>query len=258
MIRIYKENEIEILRQSGKILSKVMDELKKEVKPGITTKYLDKVAEELIFSLDAKPSFKGFNGFPAALCTSINEEIVHAIPSQRKLKLGDILSLDLGVRFKGYCTDMAITVPVLNPSGTDLAVLDASGRIKKLLWVTEEALGLGIEEAKPGNHLEDIGYAIQHYVEKQGFGIVRELVGHGVGKEVHEEPEVPNYGHLGKGPELKQGMVLAIEPMVTVGDWHIKKSQDGSAYKTVDNSLSCHFEHTIIISKKCPEILTKL
>jgi len=257
MIRIYKENEIEILRQSGKILSKVMNELKKEVKPGITTKHLDRVAEDLIFSLDAKPSFKGFNGFPAALCTSINEEIVHAIPSQRELKLGDILSLDLGLRFKGYCTDMAITVLVVDPSSqTKAGSLDK--KVKKLLWVTEEALGLGIEEAKPGNHLEDIGYAIQHYVEKQDFNVIRELVGHGVGKKVHEEPEIPNYGRLGRGAELKQGMVLAIEPMVTIGDWHIKKAQNGSAYKTADNSLSCHFEHTIVICKKGPEILTKL
>ncbi len=248
MIRIYSENEIEILRQGGKILAKIIEELKKEVKPGVTTKHLNKVAEDLVFSWGAKPSFKGFEGFPSALCTSINEEIVHAVPGKRKLKEGDILSLDLGIRFEGYYTDMAITIPI--------------GRIdkktRKLIKITKEALKIGIKQTKPGSHLGDIGYAIQKYVEKNGFNVVRELVGHGVGKKVHEEPKIPNYGNPGQGPELKVGMVLALEPMVTVDDWQVEKTKDGWGYKTVDNSLSAHFEHTITITSKGPKVLTQL
>ncbi len=253
MIRIYKENEIEILRRGGKILAKIVEELKKRVKPGITTKHLDEVAEDLILKYGAEPSFKGFNKYPAALCASINEEIVHAVPSDRRLKQGDILSLDLGVRFEGYCTDMAVTISI--------------GKIdrekKKLIKVTKKALELGISQAKHGNHLEDIGYEIQKYAEKHGFNIVRELAGHGVGKKVHEEPQILNYGNpstklRARSPKLKAGMVLALEPMLTVGDWHIKQTKDGWGYKTADNSLSCHFEHTIVITKKGPEILTKV
>ena len=248
MIKIYNENEIEILRQGGKILAKIIEELKKEVKPGVTTKYLNKVAKDLVFSWGAKPSFKGFKGFPAALCTSINEEIVHAVPGKRKLKEGDILSLDLGIRFEEFCTDMAITIPI--------------GRIdkktRKLIKITKEALKVGTKQTKPGNHLGDIGYVIQKYVEKNGFNVVQELVGHGVGKKVHEEPKIPNYGKRGTGPELVEGMVLAIEPMVTVGDWHIEKTKDGWGYKTIDNSLSAHFEHTIAITPKGPKILTRI
>ncbi len=248
MIRIYNEKEIEILRQGGRILAKIIEELKKEVKPGVTTKHLNKVAKDLVFSFGAKPSFLGYEKFPAVLCTSINEEIVHAIPSERKLKKSDILSLDLGIRFEGYCTDVAITIPV--------------GRInketKKLIKVTKEALKIGIKQTQPSNHLGDIGYAIQQYVEKNGFNVVRELVGHGVGKKVHEDPKIPNYGNPGEGPKLKTGMVLAIEPMITIGHWKLKKTSDGFGYKTKDNSLSAHFEHTIVITSKGPEILTKL
>ncbi len=247
MIRIYKEKEIEILRRGGKILAKIIEELKKQVKPGITTEYLNEVAEDLILKYGAEPSFKGFNKYPAALCASINEEIVHVAPSNRRLKQGDILSLDLGIRFEGYCTDVAVTIPIRK----------VDKKTKKLLNVTEEALNIGIEQARAGNHLEDIGYEIQKYAEKNSFNIVRELVGHGVGKKVHEEPQIPNYGKRGIGPELVEGMVLALEPMVTVGDWHIKPTKDGFGYKTVDNKLSCHFEHTIVIIKKGPEILTQ-
>ena len=248
MIRIYSENEIEILRQGGKILARIIKELKKEVRPGVKTKYLNKVAKDLVLSFGAEPSFEGFDEFPAVLCTSINEEIVHAIPGKRKLKEGDILSLDLGIRFEKYCTDMAITVPV--------------GKInketKKLIKITKEALKIGIKQAKAGNHLQDIGWAIQNYAEKNGFNVVRELVGHGVGKEVHEAPKIPNYGNPGQGPKLKQGMVLALEPMVTVNDWHVEKTKDGFGYRTLDNSLSAHFEHTIAITSKGPKILTKI
>lgn len=248
MIKIYSENEIEILRQGGKILAKIIEELKKEVKPGVTTKYLNKVAKDLVFSWGAEPSFEGFEGFPAALCTSINQEIVHAVPGKRKLKEGDILSLDLGIRLEEFCTDMAITIPI--------GKIDKKTR--KLIKITKEALKVGIKQAKPGNHLGDIGHAIQKYVEKNGFNVVRELVGHGVGKQVHEAPRIPNYGSPDEGPELKSGMVLALEPMVTVGDWHVEKTKGGFGYKTVDNSLSCHFEHTIAITPKGPKVLTKI
>lgn len=248
MIRIYNEKEIEILRRGGRILAKIMDELKKEVKSGVKTKYLNKVAEDLVFSYGAEPSFLGFNSYPAALCTSINEEIVHVLPSDRILKNGDILSLDLGVRYQGYCTDMATTIPI--------GKIDK--KIKKLIAVTKKSLELGIKQAKAGNHLGDIGYAIQNHAEKNNFNVVRELVGHGIGNKVHEEPKIPNYGKKGTGPKLVEGMVLAIEPMITIGDWHIEKCEDGFGYRTKDKSLSCHFEHTVAITKKGPIILTKI
>jgi len=248
MIRIYNQQEIEILRRGGEILAKIMEELKKKVKPGLTTKYLNKVAKDLVISYGAEPSFEGFQNYPAALCTSINEEIVHVLPSDRELKEGDILSLDLGIRFRGYCTDMAVT----------LAVGKISKEARKLIMITKKALDIGTKQARAGNYLGDIGWAIQEYAERNSFNIIRELVGHGVGKEVHEEPQIPNYGEKGKGARLKKGMVLAIEPMLVIGDWRIEGTKDGFGYKTADSSLSCHFEHTIVITQKGPEILTKL
>ncbi len=248
MVRIYNQDEIEILRQGGKILANIMEELKKEVSPGVTTKYLNRVANDLVFSCNAQPSFLNYDGFPASLCTSINEEIVHAVPSKRRLKSGDMLSLDLGVRFKGYCTDMAVTV----------GVGEIDNQKKKMIKATHQALTSGINQARPGNYLGDIGYQIQRQAEKNGFNVVRELVGHGVGKEVHEDPQVFNFGNPGEGLALKSGMVLALEPMLTAGDWRIEQAQDGFGYITADNSLSCHFEHTIVITKRKPEILTKL
>jgi len=254
MIRIYKENEIKIIRQGGKILAKVVDILRKKAKPGVTTQYLNEVAKDLIFSYKAEPSFENYNGFPAALCSSINEEIVHAVPSKRKLKQGDILTLDLGIRYpvggpsRGYCTDMAITIPIG----------EITKQIKKLIRINRKALNVGISQAVEGNYLGDIGFAIQRYIEKQGFNVVKELIGHGVGGEVHEEPDVPNYGFPKTGAKLKPGMVLALEPMVAIGDWRIKKTEDGFGYKTADNSLSCHFEHTIVITRSSPEVLTEL
>ncbi len=246
MVRTYNENEIAIIHEGGKILARIMKELEREVRPGIKTKYLNKVAEDLVFSFRAQPSFKGFNGYPSVICTSINEEIVHVVPGDRELKEGDIVSLDLGIRYKGYCTDMAVTVPV--------------GKItkekEKLIKVTQEALYKGIEQAKPGNYLGDIGWAIQQYAESQGFNVVRELVGHGVGKEVHEDPQIPNYGEQGTGLKLVKGMVLAIEPMFCIGNWQIEKCEDGFGYRTKDRSLSAHFEHTIAVTQKGPKILT--
>jgi len=247
MTNIYTEQEIKVLAEGGKILAKILKTLAKKVKPGITTNYLNKVAEDLIFSFKAQPSFKGFNNFPAALCVSIDEEIVHGVPGQRILQDGDIVSLDLGVRYKGYCTDAAITI----------AVGKINAKTKKLIAVTEKSLQIAVKQAKAGNHLEDIGWAIQNYVEKNGFNVIRELVGHGVGRNVHEDPQILNFGEKGEGTEIREGMVLALEPMVSMGNWRIKKAGDGFAYKTVDNSLSAHFEHTIAITKKGPKILTK-
>jgi len=247
MINIYTEKEIKTMREGGKILAKILKALSKKVKPGITTAYLNRVAEDLILKYGAKSSFKGFNNYPAALCTSVNEEIVHAVPGKRVLKNGDILTLDLGIRFKGFCTDAAITVPVGK----------VDKKVKKLIEATKKSLEIAIEQSKSGNHLEDIGWAIQNYVEKQGFGVIRELVGHGVGKEVHEDPQILNYGEKGTGHELVEGMVLALEPMVSMGNWRIKKGEDGFSYKTLDNSRSAHSEHTIAITKRGPKILTK-
>jgi methionyl aminopeptidase len=186
--------------------------------------------------------------FPACLCTSINEEIVHVAPSERILKKGDILSLDLGVFYKGFNTDMAITIPVgeISPEG------------RRLIRTTKKALKRGIKKIRPGNTIGDIGNTIQRYVESQGFNVVRELCGHGVGKEVHEEPQILNYGKRKSGPEIKEGMVLCLEPMVTVGDWHLKKTKDGFGYETVDGSLTAHFEHTIAVTKNGTEVLTNL
>ena len=257
MIKLYNEEEIQVMRKGGEILAKIMEELKKRVKPGITTKGLDKVASDLIFSAKGEfasggkiqPSFKGFNNYPAVLCTSINEEIVHGLPSERKLKQGDILSLDLGIRFKGYCTDLAVTIPVGK----------VDKRVAEIIEVTKKALDIGIKQCKAGNSLNDIGSTIQKYVESQGFNVVRELCGHGIGKEVHEDPQILNYGGApsSDGVKLKPGMVLALEPMVVMGDWRIEKGKDGFSYKTKDNSLSSHFEHTIAITKKGPIILTR-
>lgn len=247
MVNIYKQWEIEIMQEGGKILAAIMEKLKKEVKPGVTTKYLNKVASNLVFSYNAEPSFLNYDGYPAGLCTCINEEIVHVLPSERKLKSGDMLSLDFGVRYKGYCTDMAVT----------LGVGEIDKQKKKMIKITKKALICGIEQAYPGNHLGDIGYAIQRQAEKNGFNVVRELVGHGLGKEVHEQPNVFNYGNPGEGLKLKSGMVLALEPMLTAGDWRIKETKDGFGYKTRDNSLSCHFEHTIAITNQGPKILTE-
>jgi methionyl aminopeptidase len=256
MITIKTQREIEIMREGGKILAKILEELEKKVRPGINTKELNRLAESLIFKSGARASFKGYKNtkdgivdpYPAALCTSINEEIVHCLPSKRVLKEGDIISLDLGIFYKGFHTDMAITVPV--------------GRIspeaQRLIRVTKKALKRGIKEIKPGNHLGDIENAIQKYVESQGFNVIRDLCGHGIGKELHEDPQILNFGKKGTGPELVEGMVLCPEPMVAVGDPTIKRAKDNIGYQTFDNSLSAHFEHTVVVTKNGAEVLTRL
>lgn len=248
-----------MMAEGGKILAKIVKDLSKKVKPGITTKELDRAAEALIFSFKGECSFKGYEGYPACLCTSINEEIVHAVPSDRILKEGDILSLDLGIFYKGFHTDMAVTLPVGK----------ISPEAKKLIEVTKKALEIGIEKVKIGNCFGDISKAIQKYAESQNFGVVRELCGHGIGRKLHEDPQILNSVSMSKETadqveyegeariKLKEGMVFCLEPMITAGDWHIKKPAGNFAYKTKDNSLSAHFEHTIAITPSGVHILTK-
>lgn len=248
MITIKTEQQIELMRQGGQILAKVMSEVAREVKAGVTTKYLNKVAEDLISKSGAKPSFKHYEGFPDAMCISVNEEIVHVKPSNRILKEGDIVCLDLGVKYKGYHSDMAITV----------GVGKISDEAKRLIEVTKESLKIGILNAKAGKRFGDAGSEIQKYVESHRFGVVRDLCGHGIGKQLHEDPQILNYGKPGTGEEIKKGMVFCIEPMVTVGDWHIVKASDSYGYKTRDNSLAAHFEHTIAITNNGTEVLTEL
>ena len=266
MINLYTEKEIAIMARGGKILAEIIRKIAEYVKPGVTTKYLDKVAEDLIFSYGAKPAFRGYNDYPAVLCASINEEIVHAVPSERKLKQGDLLTLDLGIKFPAdggasqeYCTDMAITIMVLDPtdrSGRTRGKIDK--KLKKLIDVTEKSLELAVKQCKPGNRLGDIGWAIQNYAEKKGFNVVRDLVGHGIGKNVHEEPEILNYGpSRGLGIKLEPGMVLAIEPMIIAGNWEIERTEDRFGFRSKDRSISAHFEHTIAVTKKGAKVLTK-
>tara|TARA_Y100000310_G_C20681643_1_gene816325 strand:+ start:944 stop:1681 length:738 start_codon:yes stop_codon:yes gene_type:complete len=244
---IKTDKEIQIMRQSGKILAKIMDQVKDGVRPGVTTDYLNKVAEDLVFKSGAKPSFKGYQGFPAALCTSVNNEIVHMPPSNRVLKQGDIISLDLGVQYNGYHADMAITVPV----GTiDQDTL-------RLVKVTKKALKRGIKKVRAGMTVGDIGNTIERYVTDQGYSVVKDLCGHGIGKNIHEEPQILNYGQRGKGFRLKENMVICLEPIVAIGGGKIQKTEDGSGFRTKDNSLSAHFEHTILVTKDNGQILTQ-
>ena len=236
------------MEEGGRILALIMKELEKSVEPGITTNDLNRLAESLIFKYKARPSFKGYQDFPASLCTSLNEEIVHAAPSDRVLKEGDIISLDLGLFYKGYHADMALTLPV--------------GRIipeaARLLRVTKKSLKRGINKSKPGNTFGDISNTIQRCAESQGFNVVRELCGHGIGRELHEEPQIPNYGKRGSSDEIKEGMVFCLEPMVTMGQWNLEKTEDGFGFKTTDGSLSAHFEHMVAVTKSGVKVLTLL
>jgi methionyl aminopeptidase len=251
MIPIKTPEEIEIMAEGGRILAEIMRELKSRVEPGITTLDLDKLAQELIFSYRAKPAFKGYRGFPNVLCASLNEQIVHGLPSERVLKEGDILSLDLGIFYpvgkRGLYTDMAVTVPI----GT------IDSEMGRLIRTVKKSLRRAIARTKPKKTLGDVSHAIQKHIEDQGFKVIRELCGHGIGKAIHEEPEVLNFGQRHKGPELLPGMVLAIEPMASLGQPGIKKSADGFSYQTADNSLSAHFEHTVAVTEKGPRVLTE-
>jgi len=257
MITIKTLEEIEQLKIGGKILAKILKNLKKEARPGISTGYLNDLAEKWIKENNCEPSFKNYKAshsdkiYPKALCASLNEVIVHQVPDYEIiLKDGDVLKLDLGLWYlaksKKLCVDAAITV----------AIGKVSKEIKRMIEVTEKSLSLAIKEIKPGNHLGDIGFIIQNYIKLKGFEVIRELVGHGVGYNVHEDPEIFNYGSKGEGYVLRPGMVLAIEPMVSMGDWRITKYKDGFGYKTADDSLSAHFEHTVAITDKGCEILT--
>lgn len=245
---IKSKQELDILKEGGKILSKILNDLKNHSKEGMTTKELNERAMTLIFQYGAKSSFLNYKNYPAALCTSINEEIVHCLPSKRTLKNGDILSLDLGIWYKGLCVDAAIT----------FGIGKISSIASKLIKVAEKSLEIGISKVKANNRIGDVGFAIQNYVEKNKFNVVRELVGHGLGKAVHEEPFIPNFGEKGKGEILKEGMVLAIEPMVTAGHWKLKLDNDGFCFKTADGSLSAHFEHTVVVTKNGCQIITSI
>ena len=236
------------MAEAGQILAKIMKEIALMVRPGITTKELDETAESLVLSFGAKPSFKNYNGFPASVCTSINEELVHCLPSQRELKQGDIISIDGGVHYKGYHSDMAITVPVG----------EISPEASRIIRITKKALKRGIKKVRPGVTFGDVGNTIQRYIESQGFGVVRDLCGHGIGENLHEEPEVANYGRRKTGEKIKKGMVFCIEPMVTAGDFKIKRAKDGYGYQTKDGSLSAHFEHTMAVTEHGVRVLTEI
>jgi methionyl aminopeptidase len=248
VIIIKSPREIEHLKRSNTIVAEVFQKLKKVIAPGITTVELDQIAEEIILSKGAVPAFKGYRGFPAALCISINEEVVHGIPSQRRLKEGDIVSLDVGTKMNGYFGDGAITLPV---GEVDRAA-------ERLLQVAERALYIGIENTKVGNRLFDISYAIQAWVESHGFSVVRDFVGHGIGMDLHEEPQIPNFGSPHQGPRLERGMVFALEPMVNEGTYEVKILSDGWTVVTTDGKRSAHFEHTIAITEDGAEILSIL
>ena len=241
------DRELDIMREAGKIVALTHKELKSMIKPGVTTKDLDQLAEAFIKSCDAWPSFKGYNGFTGSICTSVNDELVHGIPGSRVLHEGDIISIDVGAEYNGYHGDSAWTY----------AVGEVSEQAGKLLAVTEESLYKGLEQAKPDARLTNISHAIQSYVEAAGFSIVRELAGHGVGQELHEDPDVLNYGRPNHGPRLRQGMVLAVEPMVNAGSRYIKTLEDDWTIVTKDGSLCAHFEHTVAITNDGVEILTK-
>ncbi len=246
MIVLKSARELERMRKAGWIVREAHREVQKAIRPGVTTKELDRIADRVIRKHGAVPSFKGYNGFPGSICTSINDELVHGIPGTRVLREGDIISIDIGAQYEGYHGDSAWTYPVGRISET----------AEKLLRVTEESLYRGLAKAVPGARIGDISHAIQSYVEAQGFSIVREYVGHGIGRELHEEPSVPNFGSPGRGLRLKPGMTLAVEPMVNEGSRYVRTLNDNWTVVTVDGSLCAHFEHTIAITEEGHEILT--
>ena len=246
MVTLKSAREIETMRRSGKITAKVLTDLMKAVRPGITTQFLDEMAEKGIRALGGIPTFKGYHDYPASICASVNDEVVHGIPGDYVLREGDLLSIDIGTTFEGYVSDSAVTVPV----GT------ISANARRLLDVTQECLMAGIAQMQKGNHLGDIGAAVQKHAEGAGYGVVRELVGHGVGTAMHEEPQVPNYGKAGAGIVLRPGLVLAIEPMITEGDYRVEILKDGWTVVTADGKLAAHFEHTIAVTEDGPKILT--
>ncbi|MGI5901652.1 MAG: type I methionyl aminopeptidase [Desulfitobacteriia bacterium] len=248
MIELKNKEQLAKMRVAGQIVAEVLELMKELVKPGVTTSELNRAAERHIKKQKAIPAFKGYNGFPATLCTSINEEVVHGIPGLRVLENGDIISIDCGVVYSGYYGDSAITLPVG----------EISAERQKLLAVCEESLKLGIAQALKGKRLFDISHAIQSYVEQNGMSVVRDYVGHGIGTKMHEEPQIPNFGKPGRGPRLEIGMALAIEPMVNLGGYEVEVLEDNWTVVTKDRKASAHFEHTVAITENGPEILTRL
>ncbi len=246
---IYKNHkEIELMRRSNQIVAQILSELREMVRPGVRTIELDEYAEKRTKEFGAKPAFKGYRGYPASLCTSINEEIVHGIPSSRTLKKGDIISMDFGVVYDGLFGDAAITVPVG----------EVSSKAQLLIKTVKESLSKGIEQVRVGNRISDISSSVQMYVESNGFSVIRNFVGHGIGFSLHEEPQVPNFGSPGHGPKIRPGMVLAIEPMISAGDWEVEILDDNWTAVTRDRSLSAHYENTIAVTENGPEILSVL
>lgn len=246
MIALKSNGELKKMKTGGKILARIMQGLKKNIKAGISTAQINRLAEEFMAGENVVSAFKGYRGFPASICVSVNEEIVHGIPGERVVKEGDIVSLDLGINYEGYFSDIAVTVGVgsLKP------------QLKRIVNVTKQALSEGIKQARIDNYLSDISYAIQSYVERHGFSVVREFVGHGIGRSLHEEPEIPNFGKPQQGPRLKAGMVFAIEPMVNMGTWESEVLDNGWTAVTKDALPSAHFEHTVAVTAGGPKILT--
>jgi methionyl aminopeptidase len=247
MITIKTESELDLIRQSAEILRECFQGIEGMIRPGMTTVELDRFAEEFIRSREAVPAFKGYMGYPASLCASVNEQVVHGIPGPRELEEGDIIGIDMGVLREGFYSDATRTYPV--------GEIDEEAR--RLLDVTWEALELGIDKVRAGNHLSDISHVIQAHAESNGFSVVRALVGHGIGRRMHEEPQIPNFGPPGRGPVLKVGMVLAIEPMVNTGTHEVLTLKDKWTFVTVDGGLSCHFEDTVAVTDDGPEIMTR-
>jgi len=245
---IYCEEEVRAIKRSNQIVAKILEELGSMIRPGIRTKELDEHAEARTREMGAIPAFKGYRDFPSSLCTSINEEIVHGIPSSRALREGDIISLDFGVLYEGYYGDAAITFPVG----------EITPKARKLIQAAKEAFHKGLDKARAGNRLSDISHAIQTYVEGQGFSVIRSFVGHGIGLSLHEEPQIPNFGLPGRGPKMKPGMVFALEPMIAMGDWNVEILEDNWTAITRDKSLSAHYEHTVAITEEGAEILSEL
>jgi methionyl aminopeptidase len=247
MIKLKNANQLDRMRVAGRIVAETLALMRQLAKPGITTLELDRMAEEYIRAQGAIPAFKGYHGFPATLCTSVNEQVVHGIPSLRYLESGDIISIDCGAEIDGYFGDAALTLPIG----------EVSEDLQKLLKVTEESLMLGIAQAKLGNRLYDVSYAVQTHVETNGFSVVRDYVGHGIGRAMHEDPQIPNFGKPGRGPRLEVGMALAIEPMVNMGTYEVQTLKDQWTVVTKDSRNSAHFEHTVAITENGPEILTR-
>ena len=248
MIVLKSQREIKLMRHAGRLVAQAHQIVQKNVKPGVTTQTINDKVDAFIRDNDGIPSFKGYRGFPASVCISINEELVHGIPGSRRLGKGDVVSVDIGVIYKGFHGDSAWTY----------IVGDADDETQRLLDVTEASLEAGIQQARAGHHLSDIGHAVQTVVEDAGFSIVREYVGHGIGRQMHEDPQIPNYGDPGQGPVLKKGMTLAIEPMVCQGDWHTRVLEDKWTVISADRTLTAHFEHTVVVTDDGAQILTIL